>query len=63
MKLEQTIPKIEPEALFDLISNVKNRMKWDERWIDGSIVEEKPDGSLVIYYLTPKPPVPLMSSK
>jgi hypothetical protein len=37
-KMESTYPGIEPDNLFDLISNIDNRVKWDERWVGGKVI-------------------------
>ena len=41
MKWEHWYPETEPEDLWEYISNLEKRVNWDDRWIDGRIVEER----------------------
>ena len=38
-KMENTFVNIEPDHLFELLSNIPLRLKWDPRWIDGAVLE------------------------
>ena len=62
LKLENTFPAIEPEDLFELISNIEKRVKWDERWVEGKVIQ-KDDNSTILHTKTPKPPIPLISQR
>uniref|UniRef100_A0A7S3FXL6 START domain-containing protein n=1 Tax=Strombidium rassoulzadegani TaxID=1082188 RepID=A0A7S3FXL6_9SPIT len=60
--LQMIIPDVEVDAVYDLISNLPERLKWDKRWLEGKVVEDKPESS-ILYWKTPKPPIPLVSSR
>ena len=63
LKMEQTFPHIEPEALFDLTSDYEKRIKWDSKIIDAKILEKNEDGSIMLHYYSPKPPIPIISQR
>ena len=62
IKMLNIFPGIEVDNMVDLISNLENRIKWDDRWVGGSILE-RTDDSAVMYAKTPKPPIPLVSER
>ena len=39
------------------------RLQEDPRMCDGSILDKRADGSCVMHFMTPKPPIPLMSKR
>ena len=52
-KMENVYPRIKPYDMINLLSNLKNRLKWDKRWFNAKIISS--DGnSTVLYYCTPK---------
>ena len=62
MKWEHWFPDVEPEELWKMVGDVENRLRWDDKWVDGRILEERED-STVVYFKTPKPPIPMISAR
>ena len=63
IRYEHWYPNIEPDVLFEFISNLESRIVWDhERWTKGKIVEKKAN-STIVNWTTPKPPIPLVNSR
>ena len=55
--MENVFPKIEPDDMIELLSNMESRIKWDERWSNAKIISR--DGnSTVLYFCTPMSPDP-----
>jgi hypothetical protein len=62
IKQECVFPNIEPEKLFEILSNIEIRLKWDERWEKGEILEQ--DGDVTVFWgQSPKPPIPMVSAR
>ena len=53
----QTFPNIDPDSMFELISDNEQRIKWEVRYCNVNIVEKQDDGMMVIYgEMAPIPP-------
>ena len=53
-------PDVDHETFWDIVSNVEDRIKWDDRWVDAKIVEKPDDESWIIYMLGKRPPLPVL---
>ena len=65
LKCEQIFPDIDHEQFYDILSDVEERTKWDDRWIDAVIVEknEEPHFHCIIYMKGRASPIPGLFSQ
>ena len=62
LKIENTFPNIEPDVFFAM-NTFDAKMKWDERIVEGKVVETCGDGSIIVHHYSPKPPIPIISQR
>lgn len=58
----QTFPNVSADDLWNKVSNLQERSKWDERWTKSEFLGDH-NGGEAIYIQMPKPPVPLVSAR
>ena len=63
LKTEFTSTQIDPDMLFEKLSDTRWRMENDPRWCEPEMIEERQDGSKVIFMCTPKPKIPIISKR
>ena len=62
LRLEATYPFMEAEDVFNLLGDLKTRMKVDDRFESAEILDEK-DDCIVFYHKSKKPPIPMVSAR
>ena len=60
--LENTYPNIEPEEFYNWVKNSKERLNWDPRWVNASILSTDGDTE-ILSMMTTKPPIPMVSAR
>ena len=60
--MENTYPNIEPEEFYNWVRDCKERMKWDPRWVNATLLAQEADSD-TLAMLTPKPKIPMVSAR
>ena len=55
-----TFPTIEPDVLNEMLTNTKEKMRWDKRFVDPRLIHQA-EGEIIMYAKQAKPPVPVIS--
>jgi hypothetical protein len=62
LKIKTVFPKADLGAFWKALTDYEERFKWDNRIVNGEIIEKnEQDKCVIVYQETPKSPIPIVS--
>ena len=49
--------------MWEKMTNLEERLKWDDRWANGSLILGDHEGGTAMFMQMPKPPVPMVAAR